>query len=124
MTEHQIWFFYSLGGFLLVGIIWLVRVQSFREKYSLLWIATCLLFITIPMFYDLYIWVGNLAGIITPVSFFFFSALLMLFLLSIQFTVALTVAFNQRKNIAQHVALLEGKFKELEKRLAIKKVSD
>ena len=117
MMYKQIVMIFILGIMFFSGIVWLVRTHHFREKYSLLWISMSLIFLTIPFFIDFYRMLGRSIGIITQISFFFFFAILTLFLLSVQFTIALTVAFNQRKDIAQQVALLEHKVVELEKQL-------
>ncbi|MBF0140512.1 MAG: DUF2304 domain-containing protein [Magnetococcales bacterium] len=118
MTFRQSLLIFLLACFFLLGTIHLVRRRMFREKYSLLWIGISLLFLSIPFLEEFYRFIGELFDIRNFLSFLLFCALLTLFLLSIQFTVALSVAFYQRKEMAQHMALLEAKVRGLEKRLA------
>jgi hypothetical protein len=124
MKSTQMWFIFLLGIMFFSSIIMMVRTYRFREKYSLLWIGISLGFLSIPFFIDFYTAIGKFIGIINPISFFFFFGILTLFLLSVQFTIALTVAFNQRKDIAQKVALLECKVLELEKKLEYQESSN
>ncbi|MBF0358313.1 MAG: DUF2304 domain-containing protein [Magnetococcales bacterium] len=117
MMSKQMLLIFLLGLAFFASIIMLVRTYRFREKYSLLWIGISLGFLSIPFLIDYYTALGKFIGIINPISFFFFFGIVTLFLLSVQFTIALTVAFNQRKDIAQKVALLECKILELEKKI-------
>ncbi|MEO5332991.1 MAG: DUF2304 domain-containing protein [Magnetococcus sp. YQC-5] len=119
MTPKQSLLIFSLGLIFLAGIILLVRAQRIREKYSLLWLGVSFLLLTTPFLIEFYHSIGELLGIINYISFLSFFAFLTLFLLSIQFTVALTVAYNQRKEIAQNVALLERRVADLEQQLAL-----
>ncbi|MBF0126790.1 MAG: DUF2304 domain-containing protein [Magnetococcales bacterium] len=118
MTPKQSLLILLLGLFFFVGILLLVRSQQFREKYSLLWIGISLLLLSIPFLLDFYLVLGAWIGIVNHISLLTFFAILTLFLLALQFTLALTAAYHQRKEIAQNVALLEGRVAELEKRLA------
>jgi hypothetical protein len=124
MMPKQVVLIFIVGVLFFVGIILLVRNHQFREKYSLLWIGISLIFITIPFFIDSYKTLGKFVGIVNPISFFFFFAILTLFLLSVQFTIALTVSFNQRKDITQQMALLVYRVVELEKQLATANLSN
>ncbi|MBF0098837.1 MAG: DUF2304 domain-containing protein [Magnetococcales bacterium] len=115
MTFRQTILIFLLAFFFLLGTIQLVRHHMFREKYSLLWIGISLLFLSIPFLERFYNFVGELLGINNFTSFLLLCALLTQFLLSVQFTVALSVAFHQRKEMAQQMAMLEAKVRGLEK---------
>jgi hypothetical protein len=107
-----------LGLLSLFLVTTLIKKSRIRIRYSILWVAISLFFLTIPLFVNFYTSVGELIGILNPISLFFFGATIGLFLLSLQFTLALSVAFNQRKATVQQTALLEERINKLEKQLA------
>ncbi|HAT50709.1 MAG: DUF2304 domain-containing protein [Nitrospirae bacterium] len=117
MTIQQSILIFVLAFGFFLGVIWLVRSHQFREKYSLLWIGISLLFLSVPFFDAAYQKIGESIGIISMISFLSLCAFLTLFLLMIQVTIALTLAYNQRKEIIQNLALLEARIASIEKRL-------
>ncbi|MBF0195292.1 MAG: DUF2304 domain-containing protein [Magnetococcales bacterium] len=118
MTPKQYILLVVLGLLLLALVTTLIQKNRIRIRYSILWVAISLFFLTIPLFLNYYIAIGEFIGIINPISLFFFGATIGLFLLSLQFTLALSVAFNQRKATVQQTALLEERIEKLEKQLA------
>jgi hypothetical protein len=118
MTPKQYILLTVLGLLSLILVITLIQKSRIRIRYSILWVAISLFFLTIPLFVNFYAAIGELIGILNPISLFFFGATIGLFLLSLQFTLALSVAFNQRKATVQHTALLEERIQKLEKQLA------
>ncbi|MBF0380038.1 MAG: DUF2304 domain-containing protein [Magnetococcales bacterium] len=120
MTPKQYALLIILGLLSLVLVTTLIQKNRIRIRYSILWVAISLFFLTIPLFVNFYTAFGELIGIINPISLFFFGATIGLFLLSLQFTLALSVAFNQRKATVQQTALLEERIEKLEKLLASK----
>ncbi|HIJ85483.1 MAG: hypothetical protein HW380_2842 [Magnetococcales bacterium] len=119
MTLKQSVLIFILASLFLVGVIGLVRNFRFREKYSLLWAGISLLFLSIAFFDNFYLQIGEAIGIVSLTSFLSLCAFLTLFLLLIQVTIALSLAFHQRKEIAQNLALLEAQVLSIEKRLAL-----
>jgi hypothetical protein len=120
MTPKQSIFIILVGIFFLILVIALIQKNRIRIRYSILWVGISLFFMTIPLFIDFYTAVGELVGIVNYISLFFFGAIIGLFLLSIQFTLALSISFNQRKSAIQKTALLEERILKLEKKLAEK----
>ncbi|MBF0444603.1 MAG: DUF2304 domain-containing protein [Magnetococcales bacterium] len=119
MTPKQYILLIVLGLLSLILVTTLIQKNRIRIRYSILWVAISLFFLTIPLFVNFYTAVGELIGILSPISLFFFGATIGLFLLSLQFTLALSVAFHQRKDTVQQTALLEERIEKLEKQLAI-----
>ncbi|MBF0175323.1 MAG: DUF2304 domain-containing protein [Magnetococcales bacterium] len=119
MTPRQVFLIIVLGLLFLGMVLILIQRHMFREKYAILWLGSSILFILTPLFYDYFIEIGIFFGIMNPASFFFFFAIVEIFLLCIQFTVALTVSFNQRKITIQNLALLEQRVRDLESRVGL-----
>lgn len=114
MTPRQIVFvtFVALG--LLMIVLELIRRRLLRERYSLLWFFVSLVLLSLPWLYDLYVAFGHLVGIVDPESVFYYTAIMGLVLLSLQFSLALSSAHSQRKALIQQVALLENRLRHLE----------
>lgn len=114
MTPRQIVFVTAVGLALLILVLELIRRQMLRERYSLLWFFICVALLSVPWLYDLYQAAARLAGIKDPNSIFYFMAIVGLVLLSLQFSLALSAAYYQRKQLIQQVALLEERVRRLE----------
>ncbi len=117
MTSKQAILVVLIGWSFLTFTLFLVQRHRFRERYAILWIFVGLLYMAVPLFHDFAAYVGRLIGFEDSVSFILFSGIMALSLLSIQFTLALTVAFNQRKAVIQRVAILEKRIHDLEMKL-------
>ena len=102
---------------MLVGVLELIRRHMFREKYAMLWLVLAAIIASIPWMYPVYVRMGRLVGIKSEMTTFFFGGIVILLLLSLQFTLALTTAYRQRKRLAQKIALLEGRIIELQSKL-------
>lgn len=114
MSPAQIYFISAVGAVLLALVIELVRRHLLREKYTLVWVFTCAGLLSIPWLYDYYAAAGRLVGIIDPNSLFFFMSIMGLVLFSLQFSLAISTAYYQRKALIQQVALLENRVRQLE----------
>ena len=120
MTPRQTIFVTIIGVGLLILVLELIRRQKMREKYALLWIFVAAFIISVPWLHSFYVSIGRLVGIKDPNSTFYFAAIVGLVLLCLQFTLAITTAYNHRKAHTHHLALLEDRVKELEKSLKAK----
>ncbi len=101
---------------LLVLVLEMVRRRRLREEYSWLWLLTAVGYLVIALFPELARQVALLIGSVRPVSAFSFLGLLFLFAICIQFSVQISRLTEQNKDLAQHVAILDG---ELRKRKAL-----
>lgn len=117
MTDKQTYWILFLGVLFLALIIQQVRHHRFRERYAILWILVGVLFLSVPFLHDFYSQISMTMGIVNPISFFFFIAVLGLFLLGLQFTLAISCAFEQRRQSIQQLALLEERVRVLEQKL-------
>jgi hypothetical protein len=114
MTPRQIVFVTAVALALTILVLELIRRHMLRERYSLLWFFICVALLTMPWLYDGYLWVAHRVGIKDPNSIFYFLAIMGLVLLSLQFSLALSTAYYQRKQLIQQVALLENRVRQLE----------
>jgi len=99
-------FFLTTALVLLVVIVELVRRRRLRVEYSWLWIASGLTIILLILRYDLLIWMTGLVGAVIPTSTLFFFSILYLALLSLNYSVRLSILTRQVKELAQELALL------------------
>ena len=114
MTPPQIVFvlFVSLG--LLTLVFEVIRRRMLRERYAMVWILIALGMASIPFLYRYYIDFAALVGIRDPNSFFFYGAIVSLFLLCLQFSLAVSAAHAHHKALAQQLALVEERLRRLE----------
>jgi Uncharacterized conserved protein (DUF2304) len=103
--RQKLFFLTTALGLLLV-IVELVRRRRLRVEYSWLWIASGLTIILLILRYDLLIWMTGLVGAVIPTSTLFFFSILYLALLSLNYSVRLSILTRQVKELAQELALL------------------
>lgn len=114
---HRIEIFALAGSVgLLVLILELVRRKRLKEKYSLLWLFTAVVLLTVSLSKDLLDALGRMMGIYYSPTAFFLLAFLFLMLITIQFSVVLSKLSERNKVLSQEVALLKLKLEEMEKR--------
>jgi hypothetical protein len=99
-------FFLTTALALLLLILELVRRRRLRVEYSWLWLASGLTIIVLILRYDLLIWMTGLVGAVIPTSTLFFFSILYLALLSLNYSVRLSILTRQVKELAQELALL------------------
>ena len=116
MTPKQIVLVTLVAAGFIILILELIRRHMMREKYSLLWFFLALAALSVPVLYDLYARLARLLGIIEVANFFFFMAIVFLFLMCLQFTLAISSAYRRAKTLIQEVALLENRLVDLERR--------
>ena len=97
----------SIG--LLVLILELIRRRRLREEYSVLWFVTAIGILVLATWYDLLVAVTHFIGAAIPISTLFFSALIFLFLVSLQFSVRISTLDDRVKQLAQKLALMDVK---------------
>jgi hypothetical protein len=112
MPAQQKVFFLSIAVVLLLLILELVRRRKLRVEYSWLWIASGLTIILLILRYDLLVWLTGITGAVVTTSTLFFFCILYLALLSLNYSVRLTVLTRQVKELAQELALLRAEREE------------
>lgn len=117
MTNRQIIVVTTVGAAFILLVLELIRRHMMREKYSLLWFFIALAALSVPLLYSMYRRIAHFLGIIETTNFFFYLSIMALFLLCLQFSLALSAAYSRSKTLIQQVGLLENRVKQLEGRL-------
>jgi len=105
-------FFFTIAVMLLMVILELVRRRRLRVEYSWLWLASGVTIVVLILRYDLLVWLTDLVGAVIPTSTLFFFCILYLALLSLNYSVRLSLLTRQVKELAQDVALLRADHEE------------
>ncbi|KPJ63388.1 MAG: hypothetical protein AMS15_00435 [Planctomycetes bacterium DG_23] len=98
---------------LLLLVLELIRRGKLREEYSLLWLLTAVVMLVFAF------WPGSVGFIAKVTGLFYLTALLVLsflFLVMIllQFSTIISSLADRNKELAQHLAILKWRIKELE----------
>ena len=91
----------------------LVRRRKLKESYSLLWCAMCVSFIILalrPVSFDDYL--SRILGVYQAPNLFFLVAIIFLVIISIHYSVRVSMLDEQNKTLAQELALLKREVSE------------
>ncbi len=105
-----------LGLGLLIGLVVLnlVRTRRLKEEFSLLWLSAAVLLVLAPLASDLFDALAAVLGIDYSPNLIFALAFIVILLLLLQFSVALSRFSEQITKLTQSVALLARRVEELE----------
>lgn len=99
---------------ILFFVIELIRRQKMTFKYSVVWLLTCLLALSLSLLDQPIQTLSKLAGFELPSNFIFFLLMCFVTLLSLLLTVYVNEQNSRSEILAQSVATLEYKIKKLE----------
>ena len=116
MTVRQIIVISLVAVSFILLVLELIRRHKMRERYSMLWFFIAVAALSVPLLYAAYAWVARKLGFVEVNNLFFFLAIISLFLMSLQFSVALSSNYARFKSLAQQIGLLENRVRELESR--------
>ncbi|MBM3712903.1 MAG: DUF2304 domain-containing protein [Actinobacteria bacterium] len=102
-----------IGLIILIGIIELVRRKKLNEEYSFLWLLLGFVLVFITIFPDLFYDFSFFIGSELPMNTLLFLGIILLLILSIFFSLKLSVLSNRIKNLTQMIALLEYEIKNM-----------
>jgi hypothetical protein len=105
------------AGILLFGILELVRRRRLLERYALLWLFSAGALLALAAWKGLLEKVANAIGIFYPPSALFVIAFAFILILLLHFSVAVSRLAEQSKVLAQRLALLESRHRELEEQV-------
>ena len=95
-----------------IFIIELVRRKKLREEYSWLWLITSFGIIVLVIWYDLLVFITELIGAVLPTTTLFILSFLLLFLISLHYSVKISSLTNQVRKLAQKIAILQSELDE------------
>ena len=99
----------SVSIVLLIIIVELVRRRKLKEEYSVLWIITGITIIVLSSWYRLLLFVTKMIGAVLPTSTLFLFSLLFLILISLHFSVKISMLTDKLKDVSQEIALMKAK---------------
>ncbi|MDQ3719257.1 MAG: DUF2304 domain-containing protein [Actinomycetota bacterium] len=103
----------SLG--LLVLVLELVRRRRFLERYAILWLFSALVLLALGIWTGLLETIARTVGIVYPPNALFLVAFGFVLVLLLHFSLAVSRMSDQIRVLAQRLALLENRQRELEK---------
>jgi hypothetical protein len=102
------------SGILLFIVLELVRRRRLLERYALLWLLSGVVLLVLSTFRGLLEDAAGLIGVEYPPSALFFIAFAFVLLLLLHFSVAVSRLADQSKVLAQRLALLEKRVRDVE----------
>lgn len=102
------------SGILLLVVLELVRRRRLMERYALLWLLSGVVLLGLSTFRGLLEDAAELIGIEYPPSALFFIAFAFVLVLLLHFSVAVSRLADQSKVLAQQLALLEKRMRDVE----------
>jgi hypothetical protein len=109
----------AIGGtaILFLIVLELVRRRRLLERYALVWLASAIVLFVLGIWQGLLGKVADVIGIFYPPTALFVIAFGFILLLLLHFSTAVSRLTDQSKVLAQRLALMEQRQRELEKRL-------
>ncbi|MGO9118331.1 MAG: DUF2304 domain-containing protein [Desulfomonilaceae bacterium] len=108
MTPRQIEACIIISSSLLVLIVTLIRKKKLDTAYSWVWLFIGISMVMVVVFYDGLIELSDLIGSMTPTTTLFLCAILVIFLLCVQFSIVTSQHKWQIRKLAQELAMLNG----------------
>jgi hypothetical protein len=102
------------SGILLLVVFELVRRRRLMERYALLWLLSGIVLLILSTFRGLLEDAARITGIEYPPSALFFIAFAFVLVLLLHFSVAVSRLADQSKVLAQRLALLEKRVRDVE----------
>ncbi len=99
---------------LLVLVLELVRRRRFLERYAILWLLSALVLLALGIWTGLLETVARTVGIVYPPNALFLVAFGFVLVLLLHFSLAVSQMSDQIRVLAQRLALLENRQRELE----------
>jgi hypothetical protein len=95
-------------------VVEMLRRRRLRERHAIWWLVAGMLAFVISVFPQSLEWAAGLLGFDAPVNLAFFASLILLFLVALQHSAELTKVESHNRDLAEQLALLEIRVRELE----------
>lgn len=99
---------------ILIVVIEMLRRHRLRERHAIWWVVAGVLALIIGIFPSTLEWAAGVLGIQVPTNLVFFVSIAILFLVALQASSELTRLESKTRTLAEQVALLELRIRELE----------
>lgn len=101
----------------LLFILYLMKKGKMEVKYSIIWLAFSLCMIIFACFPYTVLVLNDIAGVIDPVNFIFFTQIVFILLILLSVSAVISGFSKKIKQLAQKNAILEKRVRELEEKL-------
>lgn len=101
----------------LLFILYLMKKGKLEVKYSIIWLAFSLCMIIFACFPYTVLVLNDIAGVIDPVNFIFFTQIIFILLILLSVSAVISGFSKKIKQLAQANAILEKRVRELEEKL-------
>ena len=115
---------FSLHAILIIGavgfllfIVYLMKKGKLEVKYSIIWLAFSLCMILFACFPYTVLVLNDIAGVIDPVNFIFFTQIIFILLILLSVSAVISGFSKKIKQLAQANAILEKRVRELEEKM-------
>ena len=115
---------FSLHAILIIGavgfllfIVYLMKKGKLEVKYSIIWLAFSLCMILFACFPYTVLVLNDIAGVIDPVNFIFFTQIIFILLILLSVSAVISGFSKKIKQLAQSNAILEKRVRELEEKM-------
>lgn len=98
-------------------ILYLMKKGKLEVKYSIIWLAFSLCMILFACFPYTVLVLNDIAGVIDPVNFIFFTQIIFILLILLSVSAVISGFSKKIKQLAQANAILEKRVRELEEKL-------
>ena len=98
-------------------ILYLMKKGKLEVKYSIIWLAFSLCMIIFACFPYTVLVLNDIAGVIDPVNFIFFTQIIFILLILLSVSAVISGFSKKIKQLAQANAILEKRVRELEEKL-------
>ena len=113
MTVRAYIFGIAAAFFVLIVVVSLLRQRRLRERHAVWWLVAGVLALLAGAFPESLTRVADFVGIVLPINLVFFVSITILFLVSLQHSAELTRLEAKTRDLAEAVALLELRVREL-----------
>ena len=115
---------FSLHAILIIGavgfllfIVYLMKKGKLEVKYSIIWLAFSLCMILFACFPYTVLVLNDIAGVIDPVNFIFFTQIIFILLILLSVSAVISGFSKKIKQLTQANAILEKRVRELEEKM-------
>jgi hypothetical protein len=93
-----------------------IRNKKLQLQYSMNWMSMLIVILIVAIFPDLLNWLSSICGVELPINIVFFLGFCFILIIVYGLTSTVSKLSNENKQLAQRVALLDKRLKEIEKK--------
>lgn len=102
-----------ISAIVLISVLELIRRNSFKERYALLWLLASIVLLIFSFSRKLLHFVAGIIGIYYPPSFLFLLGTGFLILITLHFSIAVSSLSEKNKTLSQELGILKEELKRI-----------